>query len=197
MRNIFIQGHFSKYRTDTLWHSIQLVESRKLEFAADKTTIFISHKHGELDDLADVIAFLEKEYDVRVYIDSRDPLMPEVPNQETANRIKEKIESCNKFILLATDAAIQSKWCNWELGYGDAQKYKNNNIALMPIGKQNAAYTGNEYLTIYPHIVKREQGESTYTSGEPVEPGYYVRKDNQDGTYNLTELGVWLTMKGE
>lgn len=197
MRNIFIHGDFSKYRVDALAHSIRLVESRNIEFATEKTTVFISHKHDDLEDLADVIAFLENEYNVRTYIDSRDPQMPEVPNEETANRIKKKIETCNKFILLATDAAIQSKWCNWELGYGDAQKFSTDNIALMPIGKLNTKYTGNEYLAIYPYIVKREFGESTYTDGRPVEPGYYIRRDNHDGTYNLTKLKSWLNKKGE
>ena len=143
MKNVFIHGDFSKFRTDTLAHSIQLVESRNIEFSTEKTTVFISHKHGELEDLADVIAFFESQYNVRTYIDSRDPKMPETPNGETASRIKSKIETCDKFILLATDAAIQSKWCNWELGYGDAQKFKIGNIALMPIGRLNAKYAGN------------------------------------------------------
>lgn len=123
--------------------------------------------------------------------------MLETPNGETASRIKGKIETCDKFILLATDAAIQSKWCNWELGYGDAQKFKIGNIALMPIGRLNAKYAGNEYLNIYPHIVKRELGESTYTDGRPVEPGYYVRRLNDDGTYHLAKLKVWLDNKGD
>lgn len=197
MKNVFIHGDFSKFRTDTLAHSIQLVESRNIEFSTEKTTVFISHKHGELEDLADVIAFFESQYNVRTYIDSRDPKMPETPNGETASRIKSKIETCDKFILLATDAAIQSKWCNWELGYGDAQKFKIGNIALMPIGRLNAKYAGNEYLNIYPHIVKRELGESTYKDGRPVEPGYYVRRLNDDGTYNLTKLKVWLDNKGD
>lgn len=197
MKNVFTHGDFSKFRTDSLAHSIQLVESRNIEFSTEKTTVFISHKHGELEDLADVIAFLESQYNVRTYIDSRDPKMPETPNGETASRIKSKIETCNKFILLATDAAIQSKWCNWELGYGDAQKFKMGNIALMPIGRLNVKYTGNEYLNIYPHIVKRELGESTYTDGRPVEPGYYVRRLDEDGTYHLTKLKVWLDNKGD
>lgn len=191
MKNIFIHGDFSSYRTDGLSHSIQLVESRKIEFSTEKTTVFISHKHGELEDLADVIAFLETQYNVRTYIDSRDLKMPEVPNEETALRIKEKIESCEKFILLATDAAIQSKWCNWELGYGDAQKFKTDNIALMPIGKRDSTYTGNEYLAIYPYIVKRVKGD-TYSDETPIIPGYYIRRKNKDGSYNLTELKKWL-----
>lgn len=38
----------------------------------------------------------------------------------------------DRFILLATDNAIGAPWCNWELGYGDAQKYKDK-IAILPI----------------------------------------------------------------
>lgn len=49
--------------------------------------------------------------------------MPQVTSGETAIRIKDRIDKCDKFILLATDKAVESKWCNWELGYGDAKKY--------------------------------------------------------------------------
>lgn len=47
--------------------------------------------------------------------------MPQVTSGETAIRIKDRIDKCDKFILLATDKAVESKWCNWELGYGDAK----------------------------------------------------------------------------
>lgn len=47
--------------------------------------------------------------------------MPKVTSAETATRIKDRISRCDKFILLATNGAIDSKWCNWELGFGDAK----------------------------------------------------------------------------
>ena len=56
--------------------------------------------------------------------------MPNQTSGETALRIKEIIKRCNKFVLLATDNAIESYWCNWELGIGDTYKYIKN-IAIL------------------------------------------------------------------
>lgn len=191
MNNIFTKGDFSKYKARDLLSLLVRTEQRNIDDDTGKVTVFISHKHDELEDLANIIVFLESEYNVSVYIDSEDPQMPDFPNEQTAKQIKKKIEKCKKFILLATDAAIRSIWCNWELGYGDAQKFKNNDIALIPLKKHGSAYTGNEYMQIYPHIVKREAGQSTYTNGKAVEAGYYVRTKTDDGTYNLTKLRDW------
>lgn len=137
---------------------------------------------------------MEKNYDVKVYIDSQDKAMPKVTSGETAKRIKEKIEKCERFILLATEGAIESKWCNWELGYGDAKKFKTNCIALFPMkerGMSDSAYKGNEYMEIYPHIVYRG-GNDTYLSGEKIPDGYYVRSKTTTG-YKLVPLKKWLS----
>lgn len=125
---------------------------RKFRFLFDQVRL---DKHDDLDDLKGLLGFLEQEYGVKVYIDSRDPSMPKITSAQTALNIRERIKGCDKFILLATNGAIKSKWCNWELGYGDAQKFKKH-IALYPIkpqGSQNNAYKGSEYMNIYPHIV--------------------------------------------
>ncbi len=80
-----------------------------------------------------------KEEGVDVYVDWMDPSMPAYTNAETAHSLKEKIKVANKFILVATPSAINSKWCNWELGLGDAAKYKEH-IALLPINKTNETF---------------------------------------------------------
>lgn len=91
--------------------------------------------------------------------------MPSNTDGSTAVRIKEKINENKKFILLATENAINSKWCNWELGYGDARKY-HEDIAILPItDNEDNVWSGNEYLQIYPIITFQYQ----YTFGN-----YYV-----------------------
>ncbi len=93
---------------------------------------------------------------IRVYVDWMDEEMPAITSGTTATKIKEKIKNNQKFILLATNQAINSKWCNWELGLGDAEKYLWG-IALFPIAENSGDWKGNEYLQIYPRIerVKR------------------------------------------
>lgn len=142
-----------------------------------EVTVFLSHKHDEMKVLEDVIGLL-KGLGVNVYVDWLDEGMPKTTSGVTATKIKQKIRSCKKFILLATEGAIASKWCNWELGYGDAHKYSDH-IAIMPIiDTRGGTFSGNEYLQIYPII----KSEYQYTSG-----GYYVEFGS-----SKTKLEDWL-----
>ena len=140
-------------------------------------TVFLSHNHRDKEILESVIVEL-KLLGVNIYVDWNDEFMPYVTSGETARRIKEKIRNSKKFILIATEAAIASKWCNWELGYGDAYKYRDH-IAIMPIKEsRDRIYTGSEYLQIYPIITNEYQ----YSIGN-----YYV--EYQDTKISLKD---WL-----
>ena len=155
--------------------------------------MFLSHKHSDLDELKDIIGFLESKYNVDVYIDSMDKAMPTTTSGATAARIKSVIQKCDKFILLATDDAVESKWCNWELGFGDAQKFREN-IAILPIkekGQYDFQYKGKEYMSIYPQIIYYD-GSEQYTSGARVTPGFYYGYRDDKGTINITPLNDWL-----
>ena len=142
-----------KFRNSKKQSYVSLSESlrnAKNESTSQKTTIFLSHKHDEKEQLEAVIGFL-KAYGVNVYVDWMDEGMPETTSGITAQKLKEKIKSNDKFILLGTHGAINSKWCNWELGLGDAAKYIND-IAIIPVLDQNYRFHGSEYLQIYPVI---------------------------------------------
>lgn len=56
---------------------------------------------------------------------------------------------------------ISSKWCNWELGHGEAEKYINY-IAVLPIKNNYNDYTGAEYLQIYPYIYESDSTPGAY-----------------------------------
>lgn len=190
MENIFEQGFLNAYSQVSLNES-RSPTSECFQLGARKTTVFISHKHDDLADLRGLLGFLEEQYSVKVYIDSRDPCMPRRTSAKTALNIKDRIKQCDKFILLATNGAIESKWCNWELGYGDAQKFKEH-IALFPMKPKNthdSAYKGSEYMDIYPHIVYRD-GTGNYEDGSPVICGYYVRQWLEQKSF-LEPLADW------
>ncbi len=129
-----------------------LNESKREIRTAAAVSVFLSHSHDDLEkvDVEKVIVLLRKA-GVRVYIDSIDSTLPPFTNAETAKKIKEQIKLNNKFILVAINKAINSKWCNWELGFGDAYKYINH-IALIPIADNSVSWNGSEYLRIYPRI---------------------------------------------
>lgn len=117
---------FSKSVTESL-------NEHSSETKQGKITIFLSHKHDETEELDSAISLL-KSFGVDIYVDWLDNGMPKATSGKTAVRIKEKIKENKKFIFLATEGAITSKWCNWELGYGDSLKYFNN-ISLLPVRK--------------------------------------------------------------
>lgn len=190
MKKIFEQGEFGNYSQVRLDESLSPVIEHS-QFGLKKTCVFISHKHDDLEDLKGVLGFFQKKYGVKVYIDSKDPTMPKVTSYETALNIKNRIKQCDKFVFLATNGAIESKWCNWELGYGDAQKFKKN-IALFPMkpkGAYDYAYKGSEYMDIYPYITFFD-GSEKYTNGNAIPCGYYVRWRESNGYY-ITPLGDW------
>jgi len=156
-----------------------LNESVKAKYRSkryDEVTIFLSHKHDEKTELEDAIAFLNS-LGVSVYVDWLDEGMPKSTSGVTAIKIKSKIKEMNKFILLATEGAIASKWCNWELGIGDVHKYIEN-IAVLPVKENYKDYTGVEYLQIYPYIYESESSKGSY----------YVKYPNGE----VTNLKNWL-----
>ncbi len=160
----------------------------KSESSYLKTKIFLSHKHDEIEYLEGAISLL-KSYGVDVYVDWLDEGMPKTTSGLTAVKIKEKIKENHKFILLATEGAINSKWCNWELGLGDAAKYIEN-IALLPIKRDYIDFSGSEYLEIYPYIFNIESYQ--YFKGSYKSQGTYVVYPSVNGNDKVVPIAEWL-----
>ena len=150
---IITKAHLDLQRKDDLQFRSALTLSRAeraLGSRGTAVTVFLSHKHDEVTILENVISLL-KNCGVDVYVDWMDEGMPKTPSGLTAIKLKQKITDCRKFIFLGTEGAIASKWCNWELGIGDAKKYPLH-IAVIPIADSAGQYSGSEYLQIYPVI---------------------------------------------
>jgi hypothetical protein len=155
-------GTVTDIKLGTRTFSEVLNESKRESKSYATTSIFLSHSHDDLKDgsVDKGIVFL-RQRGVRVYIDSHDTSLPPFTDADTARKIKDRIQQNKKFIFLATEKAIASKWCNWELGFGDAHKYISN-IALLPIADNDRQYTGTEYLSIYPRIEETLSGSEVY-----------------------------------
>jgi len=117
------ESQLSSYRRRTKVFSADDIINLNESYYRTRPMVFLSHKHDEQETLQDVVAFLKQE-GVDVYVDWMDSSMPAYTNAGTAHSLKQKIKAADKFILVATPSAINSKWCNWELGLGDAAKYK-------------------------------------------------------------------------
>ena len=154
------RGYFNTYRISD---SRVLNESHERTLSFDVNAIhsgngvpvFISHKHSDLNELEGLLEMLVKHYNVIPYIDSMDKGMPKNTCAATAIRVKQAINYCQKFILLATEDALTSKWCNWEVGIADKWKLDSRNMAIFPLldrETEEDKYKGSEYLEIYPYI---------------------------------------------
>jgi hypothetical protein len=98
---IFERGYFNSDKIEKAMINESLSETRNFSFKNKvqyKPTIFLSHKHSDLEDLQGVMGMLE-ELGAKIYIDSMDNKMPEQTSGETAQRIKEVIKTCKKFVL--------------------------------------------------------------------------------------------------
>ncbi|MBV7268954.1 toll/interleukin-1 receptor domain-containing protein [Winogradskyella luteola] len=142
---------------NTLRKSFALLETKLSKIVKNRnefeSSVFISHSHKNADLVEYLVAVLTN-LKVEVYVDWMDDEMSYPPSSKTALKIKDMIDVNKKFILLATNEGIESKWCNWELGIGDAHKYIEN-IALLPVAENSGNWIGNEYLQIYPYINKK------------------------------------------
>lgn len=185
------ESQIKNFRRSTKNYSLTLNESLKTfrnESSYNKTKIFLSHKHDELEYLEGAISFL-KNFGVDVYVDWQDEGMPKTISGYTAVRIKQKINDNHKFILLATEGAINSKWCNWELGLGDAAKYIEN-IAILPVKKDYSDFSGSEYLDIYPYIISIDNYQYFKDMYRP--QGIYVVYPSVNGNDKILTIKEWL-----
>jgi len=138
-------------------------EGRILEKSASETyikkskqeaevTVFLSHSHKDKELVEGFIQVLD-EQGISVYVDWNDTEMPRITNGETAIRIKEKIKELDLFMLLATENALSSRWCPWELGVADSSKDWKK-ILIIPVADKSGKFKGNEYLRIYRFLDK-------------------------------------------
>lgn len=130
---------FSTTRTKTLH------EARASGFK----TAFLCHSHKD-EELVKGLVTLLADSGWQVYVDWADASMPETPNRQTAEKIKQKIVDHNLFLFLATSNSMASRWCPWEIGYADGKK-QIDQILIIPTSDGTKTH-GNEYLQLYRRI---------------------------------------------
>jgi hypothetical protein len=145
-------------------------------------SVFISHSNSD-KIFVQQICNLFKYMGYSTYVDWLDRNLPRYTSEITAVILKERIEENDKFILVATNSAIRSYWCNWELGLGDEKKYKLNKIALFPIHDPKCRWINQEYLRIYPTIHFFEKKRL-----EQLTPGFSLLRKNV--SFNVWNIDI-------
>jgi hypothetical protein len=73
----------------------------------------------------------------------------------TADQLRQRMGSSKSLFFVTTSNAESSRWMPWECGFFDGKKEK---VAIVPIQAEstNNSYSGQEYLGLYPYIVKQQ-----------------------------------------
>jgi len=112
--------------------------------------VFLSYRREDRNWVAGIVRFL-KNLGVAVYIDYLDETLEDRTSEEVANKLRDRISKCSKFICLATPNSSKSKWMPWELGLGDRiVNYKN--VAVLPLTNDASHWGDQEYGNIYGKV---------------------------------------------
>lgn len=142
---------------------------------------FLSYSSSDLELLPAVISILEN-HGTSVYMDRKDPRMPEKTSKETGRLLRDTINKCKNFIMFVTSNSKDSKWIPWELGLADGNKseYK---VAIFPSVEKSyeTEWTEQEYLGLYDRVIW-----GNFTGKEPE---WLVYNHEKNSAWKLAE---WL-----
>lgn len=141
--------------------------------------VFLSHSVKDAEMVLGIKLILE-DNGRSVYVDwLEDPQLDRSKvTPATAETLRQRMRSCLSMIYLHTENSGSSKWMPWELGFFDGFK---GAVAILPITKrEEATFTGQEYLGIYPWI-----DEGSLSLGRS---GLRVHRS----TYDYKDWGGWL-----
>ena len=142
-----------------------------------ETQLFLSHSSRDRDLVGDAVEFFRRQ-GVKVYVDWTDGEMPDVPSPETAERLKEKIRENRKFVLLASQNSLASRWVPWELGLADVIRGLDH-MTVMPVREGGQDYSGSEYVAIYSTIHSTTDGDWAVVlpgSNNGIRLSYWLRR---------------------
>jgi hypothetical protein len=115
--------------------------------------IFLSHTIADKDVIRGV--FLElTEMGYKTYVDwIIDPQLDRANvTRETANLVRKRMKQSDSLFHATSDNSSRSKWMPWETGWKDGN---NKKVCIFPIvGNFQEKYQGQEFLSLYPYIIK-------------------------------------------
>jgi hypothetical protein len=127
---------------------------------SDRFDVFLSHASKDADLILGVKGILEAQ-GLTTYVDWVDDRQLDRTrvSRKTADLLRRRMRQSKSLIWVATNAANESKWMPWELGYFDG--FKPDQVAVLPlVDSPEATFQGQEYLALYPLV-----GKDSYKNG--------------------------------
>ncbi len=141
--------------------AFEVLNESTASFSEFKTyDIFLSHSIHDAELILGIKATFE-ELNYSVYVDWIDD--PKLDRSKvtsaTADTLRKRMNSSKSLFYVTTENADGSRWMPWECGYFDGKKGKS---AIVPIKKYSTdnSFNGQEYLGLYPYIVKGKDTEN-------------------------------------
>jgi hypothetical protein len=146
--------------------------------------IFLSHSIRDAELILGMKATFE-DLGYSVYVDWIDDPQMDRSNvtEETANKLRQRMDSSKSLFFVTTANAESSKWMPWECGFFDGKKEK---VAIVPIqtASTDNSYSGQEYLGLYPYVVQQQSTTQKETLWIRKSAKTYVAYDTWVSTIN-------------
>jgi hypothetical protein len=132
---------------------IPIYERQRSFSEGDSATfdVFLSYNIADMEIVRGIYFYL-KSKGLRVYLDfivDKDLNRRDV-TQETAMRIRKRLENSKSLIYAQSPNAGMSRWMPWELGVVDGNTHK---CMIMPVSRDtDSGFVRQEYLKIYPYV---------------------------------------------
>ncbi|WP_020182646.1 TIR domain-containing protein [Methylotenera sp. 1P/1] len=146
--------------------------------------IFLSHSFHDAELILGMKGVLE-DLGYTIYVDwIEDPFLDRTKvSSKTAEILRQRMNFCKSLFYVTTTNSENSKWMPWECGYFDGKKEK---VAIVPVLKESSSnsYSGQEYLGLYPYIVKQSSNTNKELLWTRLDNNNYVSYDTWVSTSN-------------
>lgn len=140
------RGYMSKSASQILTE-----DSRRFS-STDRFDIFLSHSYQDAEIILGVKKLIE-EAGLTAYVDwIEDPALDRGKvTHETAQILRERMQTCSSLVYVHSPNATRSLWMPWELGYFDGLKA--GFVWILPLVSQSdSEFKRQEYLGLYPAV---------------------------------------------
>jgi TIR domain len=143
-------------RSRAQWASSRIAETEIRKSAGSSYDsvfdVFLSHSYENADVVAGVKGYIEDQ-GLSVYVDwIEDPDADRSRvTADTAEMLRQRMNHSRFLLYASSDAARDSRWMPWELGYFDGRRP--GHVGIAPIVQSGGdKFRGQEYLWLYPHF---------------------------------------------